>query len=176
MKKFILFTLTAALFCTLQTACAQRGGDKSKRPSPIDSVSATLKSGAIVKIVYSKPALKARVIGKDIEPMAGKVWRTGANEATVFEISKDVSINGKILPAGKYGFFTVNTNNEWTLIFNKKWDQWGAFGYKEAEDALRVNVLSGESKESVERLNYTIDNNGKVVLSWGTLEVIFTVK
>ena len=70
--------------------------------------------------------------------MDGKVWRTGANEATVFETDKDVTIDGKKLPAGKYGLFTLFNGNDATIIFNKTWKQWGAFDYNEADDALRV--------------------------------------
>jgi DNA gyrase inhibitor GyrI len=68
------------------------------------------------------------------------VWRTGANEATVFETSKAVKINGKELPAGKYGLFTISGKDNWTIIFNKTWKQWGAFSYKQADDALRVEA------------------------------------
>src|SRR5215471_15352740 len=112
--------------------------DKSKRPSPPDSVYATTKNGTAISISYSQPSVKGRTIGSDLEPMPGQVWRTGANEATVFEADKDVKVEGKSLPAGKYGLFTIMDGNEWTIILNKTWNKWGAFNYQEADDYMRV--------------------------------------
>ena len=108
--------------------------------------------------------------------MEGKVWRAGANEATVFEVSKDVKVEGQALPAGKYAFFTIMNGDEWTLIFNKTSNQWGAFSYKEADDALRVKVKAGKTKEFAEKLSYTVDKSGKVSLMWGDRQVDFKVK
>jgi hypothetical protein len=70
----------------------------------------------------------------------GKVWRAGANEATVFTTSKDITVEGKKLPAGTYGFFAIPTETNWTVIFNKVAKQWGAYKYDQAQDALRVTV------------------------------------
>ena len=158
-------------------ACAQHSstGDKSKRPSPPAKVSETLSSGTLVSVDYSQPSLKGRVIGKDLA-VYGKLWRTGANEATVFEISKDVKINGKALAAGKYGLFTIPGENEWTIIFNKTWDKWGDTDYKEADDALRIVVKPSVSKESTEKMTFEIEKSGEVSLLWGTTEVSFKVK
>ena len=80
------------------------------------------------------------------------------------------------MPKGKYAFFVLADESEWTLIFSKKWDQDGAFDYKEAEDALRVKVKPGKATTSVEKLTYTISKAGKVSLLWGTLDLSFTVK
>jgi hypothetical protein len=169
MKKSVLFSAIAMILMTIGSACAQK-------PSPAATATGTLQNGTVITINYSSPALKGRTIGKDVEPMQGKVWRAGANDATVFEISKDVMINGKALPAGKYGFFAINNGNDWTLIFNKTWKQWGAFSYKEAEDALRVNVSPSTSSTSMERLTYAVSSKGIVSLNWGTLQLDFTVK
>ncbi len=169
MKKLFTIAMTAlAIFSG--TVYAQQ------KPSPAATATGTLTNGTVITINYSAPAMKGRTIGKDVEPMEGKVWRAGANDATVFEVSKDVTINGKKLPAGKYGFFTINNGKEWTLIFNKTWKQWGAFNYKEADDQLRVNVQATQSASTSERLTYTVDQNGQVSLNWGTLLVSFNVK
>jgi len=160
------------LFSTL-SSCAQQ--DKSKRPSPPALV--TQKVGEVtVSIDYSQPSVKGRTIGKDLEPKAGEVWRTGANEATVFEVDKDVMIEGKALPKGKYGLFTIANGDDWTIIFNKTWKQWGAFKYTEADDQLRVNVKAGKAKAFAETMTFTIDASGKVSLLWGDTKVDFTVK
>lgn len=92
MKKIVLLTLIVGLFTTLNASAQQ---DKSKRASPPAIVSQTLGSGAQISIDYSRPSIKGRSMNELVP--AGKVWRTGANEASVFETSKDVSIDGQKL-------------------------------------------------------------------------------
>jgi Protein of unknown function (DUF2911) len=170
MKSF-LFLVT---LCSMELfACAQQ--DKSKRPSPPATAKETLTNGTVVSIDYSQPSVKGRTIGKDLEPVNGKVWRTGANEATVFEVSKAVKVEGKELAAGKYGLFTISGNDEWTIVFNKTWDQWGAFNYKEADDVLRVKVKPGKAKAFAEKMTFTIDKKGRVTLLWGDIKVDFII-
>lgn len=156
------------------TSCAQ--GDKSSRPSPPATAKETLAGGAVVTIDYSQPSVKGRTIGKDLEPIDGKVWRTGANEATVFEVSKDVKVEGQTLPAGKYALFTISGPDEWTIIFNKTWKQWGAFSYKEGDDALRVKVKAGKAKAFAEKFSISVSKAGKVTILWGDHEVSFNVQ
>jgi hypothetical protein len=115
-------------------------------------------------------------MGKDVEPKKGEVWRAGANECTTFDVSKSITVEGKTLAAGKYSFFVLSGDSDWTIIFNKKTDLWGADGYKESDDALRVKVKPGKAAASKERLTYTISKQGKVSLLWGTLDLSFTVK
>jgi hypothetical protein len=171
MKKFAL-VLNILLLVSGLTSFAQE--DKSKRPSPPQTVKEKLASGGNLTIDYSSPSIKGRTIGTDLEPMPGKVWRTGANEATVIEFDKDVTIEGKKLPAGKYAFFAIDNGAEWTLIFNKTWNQWGAFDYKENTDALRVNVKADKAPSFTEKLTYKVAD-GKVWLLWGDKAVSFTV-
>jgi hypothetical protein len=167
MKKMISLFTVAAFMLSGITACAQDKDDKSKRPSPPAKVSATLKSGAAVTIDYSQPSLKGRTIGKDLEPKKGQVWRTGANEATVFETSKDIKVNGATLPAGKYALFSIAEDGEWTIIFNKTWNQWGAYDYKVADDALRVKAKATTGNPSTEKFTITVGDDGTTKLMWG---------
>ncbi|MBL7741383.1 MAG: DUF2911 domain-containing protein [Chitinophagaceae bacterium] len=169
--KSLFLTLVAASMVVV--ACGQP--DKSKRPSPPAVAKETLSGGATVSIDYSQPSVKGRTIGTDLEPKEGKVWRTGANEATVFEVSKDVKVEGKALPAGKYGLYSIKNGDDWTIIFNKTWNQWGT-RYTEADDALRVNVKGGKSKEFAEKLSFAIGKSGVVTLLWGDLKVDFKVE
>ena len=158
----------AVLFISLG-ACAQA-------PSPPASVSETTDKGVTISINYSQPSVKGRKIGENLEPMEGKVWRTGANKATVFEVKKDVEIEGKKLAAGKYGLFTLVNGDEWTIIFNKTWDQWGAFNYKEADDALRIKVKGKKGQTASEKMTFSVNKDGKVGLAWGDRAVEFKVK
>ncbi len=159
---------------TMIAACGQQ--DKSKRPSPPATATQTLANGTTLTIDYSQPSVKGRTIGKDLEPMPGKVWRTGANEATVFAVSKNVQVEGKPLASGKYGLFTIMDGDNWTIIFNKTWNQWGAFNYKEADDVLRVSVKGKKAPKFAEKMTFTIAKDGTVSLLWGDHQVDFHVK
>ena len=152
--------------------------DKSKRPSPPASVHQTINSGATITINYGQPSLKGRTPGVDVEPKEDTVWRAGANEATVFETDKDVTINGQALPAGKYAFFTLKHGDDWTLIFNKVWKTWGAYDYSKNkdQDALQVTVKQEEPLAPSQKLIYMIDPSGKVTLIWGPEQISFNVQ
>jgi hypothetical protein len=173
MKRF--FAISAATLLLTISTTIQAQDDKSKRPSPPATV--TQKVGdATIKIDYSQPSVKGRTIGKDLEPKEGELWRTGANEATVFEVDKDVMVEGKALPKGKYALFSIVKGDEWTFIFNKTWNQWGAYDYKEADDAAKVTVKAGKADPFAEKMTFTISENGKVSLWWGEVMVSFMVK
>ena len=172
MKKFLLFSLMSATLFTTVNSSAQ--DDKSKRPSPPATVSQTTTTGNKITIDYSQPIIKGRTIGQDIAPL-GKVWRTGANEATTFEITKDALIEGKPLPKGKYSLYSIPGENSCTIIFNKTWKQWGT-KYTEADDALRVEAATGKTDSFTEKMTFTIDKTDKVNLMWGDYMVGFTVK
>ncbi|HEK21722.1 MULTISPECIES: DUF2911 domain-containing protein [unclassified Mucilaginibacter] len=141
-------------------------------PSPRDSVSAKV-NGATITINYGSPAVKGRSIYGGLVPY-GQVWRAGANEATVFTTDKDIMVEGKKLPAGTYGLFTIPTATTWTIIFNKVAKQWGAYKYDEAQDALRVMVKPVKAPMS-ERLVYKIYGKG-FSLNWDKLSVPVRIK
>jgi hypothetical protein len=176
MKRVLSLALLTAAFFVGTPAHAQGNQDKSKRPSPPAIATQTIASGAVITIDYSQPSVKGRAIGKDLEPKEGQVWRTGANEATVFETSKDVKVEGSTLPAGKYGLFTIAGKDSWTIIFNKTWKQWGAYEYKQADDVLRVNVKPSTATPFAEKMTFDISKSGVVTLLWGDNKVAFTVK
>lgn len=159
------------------TAPAKMPEDKSKRPSPPAVVKTTVR-GTDVTIDYSRPSLKGREVFGEKSPLApnGEVWRTGANEATTFMVSKDVKIEGQALPAGTYSLFTIPGTNEWTVIFNKTAKQWGAYDYKAADDVLRVKVKPKMVATPVEQFTITADKSGKVTMAWGKATASFTVK
>lgn len=171
MKRFLLFSLLAAIFIIMLQACSPE--DKSKRPSPPATATETTTNGNTITINYSRPSIKGRTIGKDIATF-GEVWRTGANEATTLEITKDAKIEGKPLPKGKYSLYTIPGEKTWTIIFNKTWDQWGT-EYKEADDALRVQVTPAKAPDFVEMLKFVIEKDGRVLLFWGDTSVVFQV-
>lgn len=175
MKYF--FSLVVFSCCLLSATSLMAQQDKSKRPSPPAKVSETINSGAAISIDYSQPSLKGRTIGKDVEPMKNKVWRMGANEATIFETDKDVTINGQKLPAGKYSLFGLWTDSGYTLILNKAWQIWGTqYDQNKDKDALQVAATVKNTDAAQEQLTYTIDKSGLVNLLWGNMIISFDVK
>ncbi len=177
MKKLLGIALLATGIMASTSVIAQKADeDKSKRPSPPAIATQKIESGATITIDYSQPSVKGRTIGKDLEPMDGQVWRTGSNEATVFETDKDLTIQGEKLPAGKYGLFTLFSGDTATVIFNKTWKQWGAFKYSAADDALRVKADMSTSSSPSEKMTFNISPAGEINLLWGNRKLKFTAK
>jgi hypothetical protein len=162
--------LSAAVAIATLTACAQPA-------SPPASASQTIAGGATVTIDYSQPSVKGRTIGKDLEPMQGKVWRAGANAATVFTTDKDVTVEGKALPAGKYSVFMIDNGSNWSVIFNKNWKIPGtSYEANKSADFLTVSVPAGKTATFSEKLTYTVGKDGKVSLLWGDKQIDLHVK
>ncbi|KAA8478518.1 DUF2911 family protein [Arcticibacter tournemirensis] len=142
--------------------------------SPRDSVSGKI-GKANVEINYGSPAVKGRKIWGELEKY-GKVWRAGANGATTFKTDKDVTVEGKTLPAGTYAFFVIPAESgPWTVIFSKNAKQWGAYKYNESEDALRVSVSPRKVSDLQERLQYAITKKG-FELRWEYIQLPVSVK
>lgn len=165
------YLILFALLITPVLAMAQNG-NKSNRPSP--PATATGKIGdALVTIDYSSPAVKNRQVWGELVPY-GRVWRAGANEATTVEFSQDVLVEGQHLAKGKYSFYTIPGENQWTVIFNKATGQWGT-EYDERQDALRVNVKPRSTNTLHERLSYQVARNG-ILMRWEKLELPVKIK
>ncbi|HEV2037153.1 MAG TPA: DUF2911 domain-containing protein, partial [Candidatus Eremiobacteraceae bacterium] len=148
------------------------------RPSPRASAMQAVGKTEI-QIDYSRPAVKGRKIWGELVPL-GRVWRTGANEATTIRFSTPVTIDGHALAAGTYSLFTIPAEDgAWTLIFNKIVNQWGAFNYNAEFDALRVTAKARDSAP-VECLRFTIDpqsaTGAVVTLAWGERSLSFVVE
>ena len=150
-KTMLLLALTVALNADLQAQ-----GLKMPQASSSQTLIQNFGLGKIT-LNYSRPNVKGRKIFGGLEPY-GTVWRTGANSATMISFTEPVKINGKELPAGDYGLFTIPGKDEWTVIFNKGAKQWGAYEYKEAEDVLRVKVKPIKLKDKVETFTMQFAN------------------
>ncbi|AWW32997.1 DUF2911 domain-containing protein [Echinicola strongylocentroti] len=116
-------------------------------------------NGANITINYSSPGVKGRTIWGDLVPF-DKVWRAGANAATTFETDKDIKVEGKNLPAGRYSFFIIPGPEESVFIFNSVPDQPGSSKYDESKDVIRVTVPSQETSTMEERLVYEVVDDG----------------
>jgi hypothetical protein len=183
----------ASLFFVVTMFCASAAFAQLTLPreSQRQEVSQTVGD---TKITYSyhRPNVKGRIIWgcqtNDVLPKGGvtypclvpygQVWRTGANEATVIEFSNDVTINGQKLAKGKYSLHTIPGANEWTIIFNKNWGQWGSFTYDAKDDALRVTAKPTAS-DFHETMSIEIENvkanSADIFVRWEKVAVPFTV-
>ncbi|SNR29447.1 DUF2911 domain-containing protein [Hymenobacter mucosus] len=170
---FLLWLLALVFFAGNAQAQTKMSEDKSKRPSPPATVTGGTGATAFT-IEYSRPSAKGRTVFGGLVPY-GKVWRTGANEATTFEVKQAVKINGQALPAGKYALFTIPTEQEWTIVFNKTAAQWGSFKYDQAQDALRVTVKPTKASTPVEQFTITSDKAGTVTMAWENAQASFKV-
>ncbi|RZL17302.1 MAG: DUF2911 domain-containing protein [Pedobacter sp.] len=122
-----------------------------------------------ITVNYSRPNTKGRKIFGGLEPY-GSVWRTGANSATTITTTEAIQIEGKELPAGTYGIFTIPGANEWTVILNKGAKQWGAYEYKAEEDLFRITVKPEKLKDKVETFTIQLADvyptKAKLQLMW----------
>lgn len=138
------------------------------RKSPHESV-----SNDNIKITYGRPYKKGRDIFGGLEKY-GKVWRTGADEATVISFSKDVSFAGKPVKAGTYSWFSIPNKENWTIILNTQTGQSG-MEYNQSRDLLRVEVPSKTLDHTVEQLTFRLETNA-IILEWDKTQVTVPVQ
>ncbi|QTE36634.1 DUF2911 domain-containing protein [Mucilaginibacter gossypii] len=151
MKKLFTCIITTMIF-TAVNVYAQL----TPQPSSTQSIVQDFGLGKI-SLVYSRPDVRGRKIFGGMEPY-GKVWRTGANSATVIKFTDEVSMEGNKIPAGEYGLFSIPGENEWTIILSKQPKQWGAYNYKEADDFLRFKVKTEHLKALTETMTLAFSN------------------
>lgn len=165
---FLALAIGIALLGTSTTAQQ----DKSKRPSP--PASATC--GKTISVDYSSPRMNGRKIFGDLVPF-GKVWRAGANEATTFVTTADLTVGGKTIPVGSYTIFTLPTADKWTLIISKKTGEWGIPYPGEADDFARLDMRVSKLPSPVENFTIAFENAGgkcTMLLDWDTTRASIT--
>ncbi len=148
----------------------------TKSHSPAHTVVWT-QEGLGIRLDYSAPSKKGRVVFGQLVPY-GKVWRTGANEATVIAFSQPVAVAGKALPAGKYSLWTIPTPAEWTFIFNAETGQWGT-SYDAQRDVLRVSVPAARATAPAEQLDLRFEQAGAgadLVVHWENTRVSLPIR
>jgi len=148
--------------------------DKMDRPSPPNITRAQV-GGAKVSIDYSQPSVKDREIWGELVKY-DKIWRTGANEANIFETSVPLLVGSDTIPVGKFSLFTIPGAEHWTVIFNKIYDQWGVYDYKQSEDVARIEVSTYNVGELQEKMTFEVDSTGKIAFAWEFLRFSFNIK
>ncbi|MFY0627307.1 MAG: DUF2911 domain-containing protein [Reichenbachiella sp.] len=147
--------------------------EAGERPSPPNRTSVTM-GETKVYITYSQPSVKGRTIWGDLVKY-NEIWRTGANEATVFSTTGDVLVNGDTVRAGNYALYTIPSEEKWTVILNTKYDVWGAYDYEVEKDILRFDAYPLLLDDLQEKMTFEIDDLGTVDFSWDNLGFKFYV-
>lgn len=150
MKKILI--LSSMLFAGLATQAQV----KMPAASPSQTINQSFALGNI-EVKYSRPIVKGRQIFGDLVPF-GKVWRTGANGATLISFTDAVEFAGKKLDSGTYALYTIPAKDNWVVILNKGITNWGSTGYKTEDDVLRVTVPVSSTSSLVESFTIQIDN------------------
>lgn len=143
------------------------GEEEEEVLSPPREASGTIGNTRVL-VDYSAPSVRDRVIWGELVPY-GEIWVSGAHMATSIEFDYDVLINGEPVPAGKYAFYTIPGEENWTVILNENWDQHQANDYDQDLDVARFEVTPG-SGDFTEQLSYSVisetDNSGVIELVW----------
>jgi hypothetical protein len=177
MHKCVVSCFTLILGMILLGNSAQAQQDKSKRPSPPANASCKFDDGKTVTVDYSSPRMKGRKIFGELIPY-GKVWRAGANEATTFVTTSDLSVGGKTVPAGSYTIFTIPNAEQWTLIISKKTGEWGVPYPGEADDFARVDMKASKLPSPIENFTIAFDRDGGACimrLDWETTRALIAI-
>ena len=174
MRKLLL----AVSACVLVLSIAPGISAQQRRLSPHETTSIKI-NGHKITIDYGRPYLRGRKMLGVHEPY-GKVWRTGADEATTLKTDTDIEIAGLKVPKGKYSLFTVPGENQWKLIVNKVANQWGAFNYNEAQDLGRVDMTVTKSEKPLEQFTIkflpTGPDSATLELAWENTVATVPVK
>lgn len=152
-KKFALLTTFLLIFTAASFA------QDNAKPSPPASATCDLGGGKMITTNYSSPRLRGRKMIGDHEPY-GKVWRTGANEATTFVTTADVMVGDKAVPAGNYTIFTVPNPDKWVFIINKKTGEWGIPYKYESDELARADMKVSTLPSKVENFTISYDKTG----------------
>ena len=161
-KKSFFYTLLPLLLCMSALDVLAQEALKP-RPSPLEMVTFKSPEDTYVKITYGRPQKRGRNIFGELVPY-GKVWRTGANEATELTTTADIMLAGNRVPAGTYTLFTIPEKDKWTIVLNKEPGQWGAYRYDESKDLLRFSVPTKQLKELYEPFTIEFEQNANNVL------------
>lgn len=142
---------------------------KMPAPSPTQTIKQDFGLGNI-EIIYSRPSAKGRTVFGDLVPN-GKIWRTGANEATKIKFSDAVEIGGKKIDSGTYVLYSLPNEESWEIILNKGITNWGVDGYNENKDVIRFKIVPEKSKSNIETFTMQFEDikaeSCRLQLSWG---------
>ncbi len=185
MKYTIFLLLAAFIFVGSSEVVNAQGAMKmtqkatkfrSIQKSPTDlSYMREGRSGPVTaRVIYGRPFKKDREIFGTLVPF-GKVWRTGADEASEITFYKDVVFGGKDVKAGTYALFTIPNKDSWEVILNSGLHQWGAFSYDKKTDVARAKAKVETADNSIENFSIAF-NSGNMIMAWDKTRVSVPIK
>ena len=151
MRKIFLIAIAAFAFQAIQAQTL-----RTPAPSPTQTIKQDFGVSSL-EVSYSRPGVKGRKVFGDLVPF-GKVWRTGANNATTITFGDTVFISGTKIPTGKYGLLTIPDKDSWTIIITKSTSTTSPADYKQEEDVARVSVKSMTMKDKMETFTMQFAN------------------
>ncbi|MFD1144031.1 DUF2911 domain-containing protein [Larkinella insperata] len=173
MKK-VLWIVGALAVLVLVAYWGIRSYTKSASPEATAEIN---QNGVDVKVEYCQPYKKGRKIFGGLVPY-GQVWRTGANEATVITLEQNVTVAGQPLDEGEYSLWTIPSEGNWIVIFNRETGQWGT-DYDQTKDVLRVPVLSRKRSAVAEQfyISFAPQSGGTdMLLAWDETEAVVPIR
>jgi len=169
MRKHLIHSVVISVALLVVSTPLFAQDDKGSRPSPPANAECKFASGKTIKVDYSSPRARGRKIFGGVVPY-DKVWRTGANEATSFVTTADLTIGNVSVPAGNYTMYTLPSEHGWKLIINKQTGQWGTV-YDEKQDLARIDMESKSLSSPVANFTIAFDQTGggdtcRIHLDW----------
>lgn len=168
MQKHLVVLLLLLGFMAPLTVWSQENGQPPA--SPPAQASCKFSDGKMISVRYSSPRMRGRKIYGGLVPY-GEVWRAGANEATSFVVNADLTVGGKVVPAGGYTLFAIRNRDKWTLIFSKETGEWGIPYPGASHDFLRTDMKVDKLPKPVEDFRIEFNESGTsctMSLDWET--------
>lgn len=179
MNKKLLLPGGIGILVAVALFIGYRSYTKSLSPEAVADFS---QNGLVVRVKYCSPARKGRLIFGRLQDEAlvpyGRVWRTGANEATVITFSENVRVANTPIKAGTYSLWTVPGPAHWQIVLNEETGQWGT-QYNDGLDIARVEVPIRVQPKPVEnfKIYFEEKNQGtEMILSWEHTEAIVSIR
>lgn len=176
MRKFTVSCAVIVLGIAMSTDLAHAQKRTPDKLSPASSASCAFQDGKTISTSYSSPRLRGRKMVGGIDPY-GKPWRAGAQEATTFETTANLEVDGKAVPAGNYTIFAIPNPDQWTLIISKKTGEWGIPYPGEQYELGRYDMKVSTLPSSVEDFTISYIPHGAACtmhMDWATTRASIT--
>ncbi|MBA3971832.1 MAG: DUF2911 domain-containing protein, partial [Bacteroidetes bacterium] len=172
-------TISAAVALTIAGTTGMNAQLKVPAPSPLQTIKQAFGLSDLT-VEYSRPSAKGRVIFGDVVPF-GKVWRTGANNATKITFGDDVKVEGNAVPAGSYAIYSVPNKDNWEIMLYKDLTLGGNVAdYKKEDELIRFTAKAKLGMDKTETFTITIDdmtaNSASIKLNWEKTSISFKVE
>ncbi len=166
--------ITLAVIFVLLFGAFQLLTYQTKKASP-EQLEKYMNDDIVLEVVYCSPSKKGRTVMDSLVPF-GEVWRTGANEATTFTVSKDITISGQPLPAGTYTLWTIPNQKEWEVIFNSGEYGWGVNWSQEVSrdasfDVLNITTPVMQLPVNQERFTIQFEGDVNLTMAWENTKI-----